>query len=55
MHKNKHLFNIDLFPSYLIIGIRSIHGEAINTEEARTATGIEIGFLFFVITYIYIN
>ena len=55
MHKNKHLISIDLFPSYLAIGIRTIHGEAIDIGEVKTGIGIEIGFLFFVITYIKLN
>ena len=49
----KHKLNIEFLPTETLFGIRIINCEVVSSDEQyRSIGGLELGFIFFTITYV---
>jgi hypothetical protein len=49
----KHKLNIEFLPTETLFGIRIINCEVLcSDEQYRSIGGLELGFIFFTITYV---
>jgi hypothetical protein len=52
----KHKFSIEFLPNETLLGIKSVNCEILCTDDQyRPVAGVELGFIFFTITYVNIS
>jgi hypothetical protein len=54
--KFTHKFSVEFFPNETLLGIKTINCEVLlDDDEYHAVSGIELGFLFFTLTYVNLN
>lgn len=52
----KNKFSLELFPTETLLGIKKVNCEVLCTDQKyRPVLGIEIGFIFFTLSYVNID